>query len=79
MAFKNNKLGVATYCNGWSLWYYRADAQENLNEVLGDGYFNNTVTLMNSGDVIIINHNNETAIRVININNDRVVSLSKPV
>lgn len=79
MAFKNSKLGVVAYYGGWSMWLYRADTEESLNEVLGDGYFNNTVTLMNSGDVIIINHNNETAIRVININNDRVVSLSKPI
>lgn len=77
MAFKNNKLGMATYCCGWSMWCYYADAQENLNEVLGDGYFNDAITLLNSGDVIIINHNNETTMRVINIKNDRVVSLSK--
>lgn len=79
MAFKNSKLGVVSYYGGWSMWLYHTDAEESLNEVLGDGYFNKTVTLMNSGDVIIINHNNETAIRVININNDRVVSLSKPI
>lgn len=79
MAFKNNRLGMVAYCGGWSIWFYHTDAQENLNEVLGDGYFNDAITLINSGDVIVINKNNATTIRVIDINNDRVVSLSKPV
>lgn len=79
MAFKNNKLRMATYCGGWSIWFYRTDAQENLNEVLGDGYFNDAITLMNSGDVIVINNHNVTSIRVININSDRMISLSKPI
>ena len=70
---------MVAYCGGWSIWFYRADAEENLNEVLGDGYFNDAITLINSGDVIVINKNNATTIRVIDINNDRVVSLSKPV
>lgn len=79
MAFKNNRLGMVAYCGGWSIWFYSADAEENLNEVLGDGYFNDAIRLMNNGDVIVINKNNVTSIRVIGINNDRVISLSKPI
>lgn len=65
MAFNNRWFGMVSYCNGWSLWCYTTD--DDSNTVFEDGYFNNTKTLINIGDVIICNCKNGTAIRTMNI------------
>lgn len=65
MAFNNRTFGMVTYCNSWSLWCYATDDDSDI--VLQDGYFNNTKTLINIGDVIICKCKNDTAIRAINI------------
>lgn len=75
MAFNNNKFCIASYCNGWSLWYYTTD--DDSNTVFEDGYFNNTKTLIYIGDVIICNCKNGTAIRTMNIDDKGNVVLKK--
>ncbi len=73
MAFQNKKLSVIAYANGFTLWHYAAN--ETLATITADGYFNNVVTLMNSGDIILINASDKTAIRAISVADD-VVSVA---
>lgn len=61
MAFQNKNLSVIAYANGFTLWHYAAD--ETLTAISAAGYFDNVKTLMNIGDLIIINGNNNTSIK----------------
>ena len=65
MAFQNKNLSVIAYANGFTLWHYCA-AGETLATITANGYFNNVKTLMNIGDIIIINASDNTAIKKIN-------------
>ena len=65
MAFQNKNLSVIAYANGFTLWHYAAD--ENLAVVTGAGYFNGVKTLMNTGDIVIINAADNTAIRSVSV------------
>ncbi|MBQ9540606.1 MAG: hypothetical protein IJU89_04250 [Alphaproteobacteria bacterium] len=70
MAFQNKKLSVIAYANGFTLWHYVAN--ETLATISASGYFNNVLTLMNSGDIIIINASDKTSIKSINVTSDTV-------
>lgn len=70
MAFQNKKLSVIAYANGFTLWHYSAN--EALGTITANGYFNNVLTLMNTGDIIIINASDGTAIETINVNDSGV-------
>ena len=63
MAFQNKNLSVIAYANGFTLWHYAAS--ETLATIITDGYFNNVKTLMNVGDVVIINASDSTVIKTI--------------
>ncbi len=65
MAFQNKNLSVIAYANGFTLWHY--SASETMATIGANGYFNNVKTLMNIGDVIIINASDNTSIKKINI------------
>ena len=65
MAFQNKKLSVIAYANGFTLWHYVAD--ETMTAISASGYFNNVITLMNTGDIIIINASDSTAIKKITV------------
>ena len=65
MAFQNKNLSVIAYANGFTLWHY--SAAETLSTITANGYFNNVKTLMNIGDIIIINASDNTAIKKINV------------
>ena len=65
MAFQNKKLSVIAYANGFTLWHYVAD--ETMTAISNSGYFNNVITLMNTGDIIIINASDSTAIKKITV------------
>ena len=65
MAFQNKNLSVIAYANGFTLWHY--SAAETLSTITANGYFNSVKTLMNIGDIIIINASDNTAIKKINI------------
>ena len=73
MAFQNKKLSVIAYANGFTLWHYAAN--ETLTTISTSGYFNNVATLMNTGDIIIINASNGTSIKAITVTNS-VVSVA---
>ena len=65
MAFQNKNLSVIAYANGFTLWHYAAN--ETLSAITTSGYFNNVATLMNTGDIIIINASDGTSIKAITV------------
>ena len=65
MAFQNKNLSVIAYANGFTLWHYKEDA--TLATITASGYFANVKSLMNSGDIILINGSNGSSIKVITV------------
>ncbi len=65
MAFQNKNLSVIAYANGFTLWHY--SATETMATISANGYFNSVKTLMNVGDIVIINASDSTAIKKINV------------
>ncbi|MBP3397537.1 MAG: hypothetical protein J6K82_01260 [Alphaproteobacteria bacterium] len=74
MAFQNKNLSVIAYANGFTLWHY--SATETLSTITANGYFNNVKTLMNVGDIIIINASDNTAIKKINVTELNVTTVA---
>lgn len=72
MAFQNKNLSVIAYANGFTLWHY--SATETLATITATGYFNNVKTLMNIGDIVIINASDNTSIKKINITSNNVTT-----
>ncbi|MBR3511215.1 MAG: hypothetical protein IKN73_04100 [Alphaproteobacteria bacterium] len=72
MAFQNKNLSVIAYANGFTLWHYKENV--TLATITASGYFSSLKTLMNSGDIILINGSNGTAIKVISVS-DGVVTV----
>lgn len=65
MSFRNRNMSVIAYANGFTLWHYKAEPNETLKDIVDDTkYFTPIHTLINTGDIIIINAD-ETGIRVI--------------
>ena len=73
MAFQNKNLSVIAYANGFTLWHYAAS--ETMSAISTSGYFNNVATLMNTGDIIIINASDSTSIKKIAVS-DSVVTVA---
>lgn len=65
MAFQNKNLSVIAYANGFTLWHYKEDA--TLATITASGYFSSLKNLMNTGDIILINGSNGSAIKVITV------------
>lgn len=65
MAFQNKNLSVIAYANGFTLWHYTAN--ETMTTITASGYFDGVSTLMNSGDIVIINASDGTAIKTIKV------------
>ncbi len=61
MAFQNKNLSVIAYANGFTLWHYSAN--ETLTAITTAGYFDGVKTLMNTGDIVIINASDNTSIK----------------
>ncbi|MBQ0013559.1 MAG: hypothetical protein KBS86_03260 [Proteobacteria bacterium] len=61
MAFQNKNLSVIAYANGFTLWHYAENVTTAT--ITASGYFNNVQTLINTGDLIIINASDKTGIR----------------
>jgi hypothetical protein len=61
MAFANKNLSVIAYANGFTMWHYIGT--EALASISASGYFNSVASLMNMGDIIIVNGNDTTGIR----------------
>jgi hypothetical protein len=65
MAFANKNLSVIAYANGFTMWHY--GASEKIADISKPGYFNNVKTLMNIGDVIIVNACDNTALKKVTV------------
>ena len=61
MAFQNKNLSVIAYANGFTLGHYSAN--ETLTAITTAGYFDGVKTLMNTGDIVIINASDNTSIK----------------
>ena len=60
MAFQNKNLSVIAYANGFTLWHYKAN--EALATITASGYFSSVNSLMNTGDIILINGSKGTTL-----------------
>ena len=65
MAFQNKNLSVIAYANGFTLWHYAAN--ETLATIATAGYFNSVQTLMNVGDIVIVNASDASSIKVVGV------------
>ena len=70
MAFQNRNLSVIAYANGFTLWHYAAN--ETLATITTAGFFNSVKTLMNIGDIVIVNGSDSTAIKVVGVSDDNI-------
>lgn len=62
MAFLNKDMSVIAYANGFTLWHYKS--QNDLLQTIKENpnYFSKIHTLMNEGDLIIVNAKDNTQI-----------------
>ena len=65
MAFQNKHLSVIAYANGFTLWHYAAN--ETLATIATTGYFDAVKSLMNTGDIVIINASDNTSIKKLTV------------
>ncbi|MBR4624284.1 MAG: hypothetical protein IKP35_00130 [Alphaproteobacteria bacterium] len=65
MAFQNKNLSVIAYANGFTLWHYKESA--TLATIIASGYFSSVKTLMNTGDIILINGSDGATIKAITV------------
>lgn len=72
MAFKNNQFGMLAYAGGFSVWIYSTN-NDTIEQVAGDGYFDDAYTLLNPGDLIICRCVDDTMIRTVSFNNKTIV------
>lgn len=61
MAFQNKNLSVIAYANGFTLWHYAENV--TMATITASGYFNDVKTLMNTGDIVIINASDNTSLK----------------
>ena len=65
MAFQNKNLSVIAYANGFTLWHYKENA--TIATITASGYFASVKSLMNTGDIILINGSNGTSMKVVTV------------
>lgn len=65
MAFQNKNFSVLAYANGFTLWHYTST--ETIAEISQPGFFNRIITLANTGDIVIINAADGTAIKAMEL------------
>ena len=70
MAFQNKNLSVIAYANGFTLWHYKEGA--TLANITSSGYFASVRTLMNTGDIILINGSNGSTIKSVTVSDSTV-------
>lgn len=71
MAFKNNNLSVIAYANAFTLWHYRS-LNDTLKEICTLDYFEKVRTLSNTGDIVIINARDNTAMKVMVLEGEHI-------
>lgn len=72
MAFQNKNLSVIAYANGFTLWHYAST--ETMATITASGYFDDVKTLMNTGDIVIINASDNTSIKKITVSTNVAVA-----
>ena len=72
MAFQNKNLSVIAYANGFTLWHYAAN--ETLATITASGYYYEVKTLMNTGDMVLINASDKTSIKKIAVGDSAVTT-----
>lgn len=72
MGFQNKNMSVIAFANGFTLWHYLS-REDSLKDICESGYFNRVITLMNNGDIVIINGKDSTGIRQVELVGDNVV------
>lgn len=72
MAFQNKNLSVIAYANGFTLWHYASN--ETLETISASGYFDGVKTLMNTGDILIINGSDNTSIKKVSVSESITVA-----
>jgi hypothetical protein len=70
MAFQNKNLSVIAYANGFTLWHYAAN--ETMEAITTAGYFNSVKTLMNVGDIVIVNASDATSIKSVGVSSNNI-------
>ena len=75
MAFMNRNLSVLVYANGFTLWHYTTE--DTIAEVEDPSYFTRVWTLMNAGDIIIVNCDDGAYFRQIKTIASETVELGK--
>ena len=70
MAFQNKNLSVIAYANGFTLWHYKENA--TIATITASGYFASVKSLMNTGDIILINGSNGTTMKVLTVASDSI-------
>lgn len=71
MAFQNKNMSVIAFANGFTLWHYKS-RDDSLKTICELRYFNKIHTLMNTGDIVIINGKDTTGIRMVELVGDDV-------
>lgn len=71
MGFQNKNMSVIAYANGFTFWHY-VSVDDSLKDICELGYFNRVITLMNNGDIVIINGKDSTGIRQVELVGDDV-------
>lgn len=60
MAYKNKDMSVIAYANGWTMWHYK-NYDDTIEDIINDTkYFGKIFTLINQGDVIVVNAKDKT-------------------
>ncbi len=74
MAFQNKNLSVIAYANGFTLWHYAENVA--LATITASGYFDGVKSLMNSGDIVIINASDKTSIKSIAVSSGVITTVA---
>ena len=69
--FENKNLSVIAYANGFTLYHYKSDG--SLGVITQDNYFDPIIHLSATGDIIIINASDGTAIKVFEIVDNHII------
>lgn len=73
--YNHNKLSVLAYANGFTLWHYKPEGDENFR---ADGFFNKADSMLRVGDMILVSDQSgdKAAIIVVSKNQNSEVSIA---
>ena len=77
MAFKNKDMSVIAYANGFALWHYKTNEDTAKQLIDNSKYFSKLYTLINTGDIVIVNAKDETGFLVVDKFDEELVALRR--